>query len=103
MVVALYNKSCPCEWVRAARDADVLGALPASTHLPHRVIAVRATRWAIITPDWHTQQGRCLEVNTVQILALLTSKLERADNKAHPGEPPHSLHRDGGQGSLGVW
>lgn len=34
----------------------------------------------------HTQPGRCLQVNIVQILAQLTSKLEHADNKADPRE-----------------
>lgn len=115
MVVASFNKSCPCKqtplgsslvyttssWVRAARDADVLRVLPTSPHLPHRVITVRATCWAIITSAWHTQQERCLQVNTVQILALLTSKLEHADNKAHPGESPSPLPWRGWPGLMG--
>lgn len=59
------------------------------------------TGWAVITSGWHTQRGRCLQVNKVQILAQLTSKLGHADNKADPGECPPSFLQRGWPGITG--
>jgi len=118
MVVASFNKSCPCEqspdgsflfsatssWGRAGQDADAPGA-PLSTPTPpcHHGQGYLLGRNYLGVTHTHThttrEGGGGLQVNTVQILAQLTSKLEHADNKAHPGESISPPTDEGGRGS----